>query len=115
MEHWNEDSDTCLYARKIEGTLEPATSSPFPEDAAERKTYPVFSGCLSYFPNALAAVAKCSYDGNQQHHPDEPLHWDKSKSTDEADALIRHLIEGEYDKVAWRALALCERSMTGTL
>jgi len=89
--------------------------SPFPEDAEERKKYPMFRGCIKYFPNALAAVAKCSYEGNQQHHPDKPLHWDMGKSTDEADALIRHLIEGEYDKVAWRALALAERHYTGKL
>lgn len=80
----------------------------FPEDAAERKTYPVFSGCIKYFPDALAAVAHVSYLGNEQHHPGEPLHWDKSKSTDHGDALIRHVMEGEYDKVAWRALALLQ-------
>ncbi len=32
-----------------------------------------------------------------------------SKSTDELDAMLRHMIEGEWDAVAWRALANCER------
>lgn len=66
------------------------------------------------------AVAHCSYVGNEQHHPGAPLHWDKAKSTDEPDALMRHLKNaGTYDtdgirhsaKVAWRALALLQREI----
>ena len=83
----------------------------FGTDAQERKQCPVFTGCLMYFPNALAAVARLSYRGNQQHHPDKPLHWDRTKSTDELDALTRHLIEGEWDAVAWRALANLEKQI----
>jgi hypothetical protein len=58
--------------------------------------------------------------GNDQHNPGEPLHWAKEKSTDEADALARHLIDrGKMDsdgvrhsaKVAWRALALLQREI----
>ena len=91
-----------------------------PKDAKERKTVPICTGVIDYFPKALAEVAKVSRAGNEQHHPGSPLHWDKSKSTDEADALVRHLIErGEIDtdgmrhsaKVAWRALALLEREL----
>ena len=86
----------------------------FPTDAAERKKYPVCTGCLEYFPHALAAVANQSYEGNRQHHPEKHLHWDKSKSSDESDALIRHQIEGDYVAVAWRALAQLERHLTNT-
>ena len=86
----------------------------------DRKKMPVYSGCLKYFPNALKYVSFVSYMGNQQHHADKPLHWDKSKSSDEPDALVRHLIDhsinpldedGVYHlgKVAWRSLALLER------
>ena len=82
-----------------------------PNNAQERKKYPMYSGLLNYFPDALAMVAKCSYDGNQQHHPDKPLHWDKSKSYDELDALVRHICEGEWEKVAWRALANLQRKI----
>ena len=82
-----------------------------PTEAQERKKYPMYSGLLNYFPDALAMVAKCSYDGNQQHHPDKPLHWDKSKSYDELDALVRHICEGEWEKVAWRALANLQRKI----
>ena len=65
-------------------------------------------------------VAKVSLAGNQQHHPDKPLHWDRAKSTDELDALSRHLIDaGKIDddgqlhsaKVAWRALANLQKEL----
>src|SRR5689334_7063621 len=85
-----------------------------------RKAMPIASGVLDYFPDALLVVAEVSRVGNEQHHPGQPLHWDKSKSTDEADALMRHLIDrGTRDtdgqrhsaKVAWRALALLQREL----
>ena len=93
-----------------------------PSDPAERKSMPIYSGVLKYFPDAIALVAACSHVGNEQHHPGTPLHWDKDKSTDEADALVRHLMEaGAFDtdgirhsaKVAWRALALLQREIDG--
>ena len=91
-----------------------------PADAAARKARPITTGVLDYFPDALAEVAYCSKVGNDQHNPGQPLHWAKHKSTDEADALVRHLIErGTVDtdgvrhsaKVAWRALALLQREI----
>jgi len=96
------------------------------DKAAERKATPVFSGVLKYFPNALKEVAKCSQAGNDQHHPDKPLHWDMDKSKDEYDALTRHLIDHTINpvdddgtlhlaKVAWRALAGLERHLTNKL
>jgi len=85
----------------------------------DRKEMPVFSGVLNYFPNALLEISHCSLVGNNQHHPDKPLHWDKNKSNDHLDALTRHLINHSVDaldednilhltKVAWRALAALE-------
>lgn len=88
--------------------------------AAERKAIPLARGLLDYFPDALMAVAELSQIGNEQHNPGQPLHWAKEKSTDEADALLRHLIDrGHFDtdgvrhsaKVAWRALALLQREL----
>mgnify|MGYP000868665798 CR=1 FL=1 len=88
--------------------------------AQMRKERPVFSGVLKYFPDAILEVAHTSFVGNEQHHPGTPLHWDKTKSKDEADALVRHLIQsGIFDddgvrhtaKVAWRALALLQREI----
>lgn len=80
-----------------------------PTDPQARKEIPLYRGLFKYFPRALCAVAALSFRGNQQHHPDKDIHWDMSKSTDELDAMLRHMIEGEWDAVAWRALANCER------
>ncbi len=99
-----------------------------PVESKERKTYPIYSGLIAYFADALAAVANLSYKGNQQHHADEPLHWDKSKSTDSRDALMRHVIDmekankdGDYEKeleeakrVAWRGLENLQRLIEGS-
>ena len=59
----------------------------------ERKARPVFTGVIKYFPKALMEIARVSLAGNKQHHPDKPLHWDREKSTDDFDALSRHLID----------------------
>lgn len=89
-------------------------------DAQERKNTPIYSGVLRYFPRALADVAALSVAGNEQHNPGKPLHWDRSKSGDELDALTRHLMEaGTIDsdglrhstKLAWRALANLEKEL----
>ena len=88
-----------------------------PTDAKERKNFPVATGVLDYFPDAIVAVAQVSKIGNDQHNPGEPLHWSREKSSDQADCLVRHLIErGTLDsdgirhsaKLAWRALALLQ-------
>lgn len=91
-----------------------------PTVAADRKAVPVATGFLDYFPDAAVAVAQLSKIGNDQHNPGKPLHWDRTKSTDEADCLIRHFLErGTIDtdgvrhstKVAWRALALLQKEL----
>ena len=91
-----------------------------PDEAQARKSIPLATGLLDYFPSALVAVAALSAKGNDQHNPGAELHWDRSKSGDEADALVRHLLQrGTVDtdgalhstKVAWRALALLEKQL----
>jgi hypothetical protein len=91
-----------------------------PTDPKARKAVPIATGVLDYFPDAIAAVAELSRIGGQQHNPGKPLHWDRSKSGDESDALIRHFMErGAVDsdgvrhsaKVAWRALALLQKEL----
>jgi hypothetical protein len=89
-----------------------------PTDSQARKSIPLVSGVLDYFPAALAEIAKVSKAGNDKHNPGEPLHWARGKSMDQADALARHLIErGGIDpetgmrhsaEMAWRALALLQ-------
>ena len=87
------------------------------EKHKERKATPIYTGVVKYFPNALKYISKVSLAGNEQHHPDKPLHWDKSKSTDHLDALARHLVDADkvdddgllhLGKVAWRSLAALE-------
>jgi len=98
----------------------PTRATTIPEDAAARKEAPVASGVLDYFPDALVAIAQVSYAGNQQHNPGQPLHWNRAKSGDEDDALIRHFLQrGTVDsdgirhsaKMAWRALALLQKEL----
>jgi len=84
---------------------------------AERKQIPVYSGFIAYFPDAIMEVAKISQIGNNQHHPDKPLHWDKTKSMAHADSGARHMIDIakgithdddgalHLAKKAWRAMA----------
>jgi hypothetical protein len=92
-----------------------------PKEAKDRKTYPIGTGFLDYFPLASAEVSHVSFVGNVQHNgPNTPLRWDRAKSTDEADALMRHFLErGTIDsdgvrhsaKLAWRAMALLEKEL----
>lgn len=91
-----------------------------PAAAADRKAAPILTGCVDYFPLALAEVAKISKAGNDQHNPGEPLHWARHKSTDHGDCVMRHLIErGTIDtdgvrhtaKAAWRVLALLQTEL----
>ena len=95
-------------------------TATMPTDAAERKDIPVFSGFMSYFPDAIACVAELSRIGHEQHNPGTPVFWDRSKSGDEKDALARHLLQaGTIDtdgmrhsaKVAWRALANLQKEI----
>lgn len=94
--------------------------STLPKDAKARKDVPMARGLLDYFPAALAAVAELSRVANEQHNPGEEIHWARTKSTDHADCIIRHLIDrGTFDndgqrhttKVAWRALALLQEEL----
>jgi len=96
-----------------------------PSDPSERKKIPVYSGVIRYFPDAIAEVAIISREGNDQHNPGTELHWDRSKSTDELDAMMRHVLDGanpgqcinqrikEAAARTWRSLAdlqkLCEK------
>jgi hypothetical protein len=90
------------------------------DDYKERKETPICTGVLDYFPDAVAEVAKVSLAGNLQHKLGPPLRWDKSKSRDERDAAVRHLMakdavdtDGHYHaaKAAWRVLAFLQKAI----
>ncbi len=95
----------------------PTPVSPFPDSPEGRKEHPVFTGVLMYFPDAIAAVARVSKLGNDQHNPGEKLHWAREKSTDQTNTATRHMMDhgvgntkdtdGTYHlaKAAWRILA----------
>lgn len=91
-----------------------------PTDDAARKSLPIGSGVLDYFPDALLAIAAVSKAGNDKHNPGQPLHWARGKSNAHADCLIRHFLErGQRDvagvrhsaQMAWRALALLQEEI----
>lgn len=110
-------------------------NTSLPTDSQERKEYPVYTGCVAYFPAALAGVAKHSKMGNDKHNPGEPLHHARGKSMDHADCIVRHLIDigdiearikrvtmtdvdylrnvdsllAEANALSWRALALSQQ------
>lgn len=86
----------------------------------ERKEFPITTGVVDYFMDALMEVAKVSYTGNQQHNPGQPMHWARAKSTDHENCIGRHLAQrGSLDtdgmrhsaKLAWRALALLQEEL----
>lgn len=114
---WDEAPETIRIPKNSKYIPENAKRSTLPIDAKMRKAAPIASGVLDYFPDALFAVAELSKIGNEQHNPGKPLHWDKTKSMDHADCILRHLIDrGTVDtdgvrhsaKVAWRSLALLQ-------
>lgn len=90
-----------------------------PTDSAARKRIPMCTGLLDYFPDALAAVAEVSFEGNEKHNPGQPLHHARGKSMDHPDCIIRHLVNrGGFDgkiresaALCWRALALLQEEL----
>ena len=98
----------------------PTRTTTLPQDAKGRKEYPVATGFLDYFPDAVVAVSRLSKVGNDQHNAGQPLHWARGKSGDEADTMMRHFLQrGTFDtdgvrhsvKMVWRALALLQKEI----
>lgn len=104
------------------------TKMTLPADSKERKEYPIFEGCVKYFPAALAGVSRISKQGNDKHNPGESLHHARGKSMDHLDCIVRHLIDSadllaamersekvskeqvltEVSQMVWRALAFAQ-------
>ena len=93
-----------------------------PTDSKVRKGIPIYRGFVKCFPDAMAAIAQLTARATKQHHPDADVHWDKSKSVDELDALLRHMLDDVMDplsrdaegvlhavKIGWRAMANLQR------
>lgn len=127
----DDDHDTHFLAVRFEEVKTESTSSfvtTLPVDSKDRKDYPVFAGCVRYFPAALAGVANTSKLGNDKHNPGEELHHARGKSMDHGDCIVRHLMDvedllaamkrgdnvtkeqilTEVNQMAWRALAFSQ-------
>ena len=97
----------------------------------QRKQYPVTTGFMDYFPDAMVEAARVSFLGNEKHNPGEPLHWSRGKSNDHADCIARHLMQrGGFDTIVvngkpekvrhsaalfWRAGALLQQELEDEL
>jgi hypothetical protein len=90
---------------------------PLPNDRDARNALPVWDGCIAYFPDCWAEIAKVSVIGNKQHALGTKLRFTRDVSTDHANKVMRHMLDhqagnvmdsdGTYHlaKAAWRALA----------
>lgn len=94
-----------------------------PTTDTARKALPIWDGAIMYFPKALAAIAEVSRIGNDQHNPGQSLHWNRTKSMDQKNTCIRHMIDDglgvvfdtdgarHLAKACWRLLAALELSI----
>ena len=98
----------------------PTRATTLPTEALKRKQFPIASGVLDYFPDAIVSISQVSQIGNDQHNPGLPLRWDRTKSGDEADTCMRHFLQrGTLDtdgqrhtaKAAWRMLAILQKEI----
>lgn len=91
---------------------QPIKPYKLPIDAQQRKNLPIYTGFVKYFPRAMAEVSRVSLVGGIQHGQTPPtLHWDRPKSGDELDAMMRHIIDQDWAQVAWRAMANLEKHL----
>ncbi len=87
----------------------------------QRKQYPMSSGCVDYFPDALALISHVSWTGNEKHNPGQPLHHSRWNSTDHADCVMRHHSTRDnaenghplmhLGEEGWRVLAMIQEAM----
>lgn len=89
-----------------------------PTDRDERNAIPIWDGCIAYFPDVWAEIAKVSVLGNKQHGLGDKLHFATGISTDHLNKIMRHNLDhaagNVYDdngktmhlaKAAWRQCA----------
>lgn len=85
--------------------------SSLPNDSDLRKQYPLASVLFGQFPAATVALAHHSWKGNNKHNPGQPLQDARNKSTDDAECIMRHQLEGDYEGVAWRAMRQLQKHL----
>lgn len=97
-----------------------SASEPYlglPTTDKERKEVQLWTFLFEYFPDAFLAVVGVSIAGNRQHNIGKPMHWDRTKSTDQLNTALRHQwdygrrikkdTDGQYHlaKAIWRLMA----------
>lgn len=90
---------------------------PLPDDRDARNALPIWDGCITYFPDVWAEIARVSVAGNKQHSFGGALKWHREVSTDHMNKVMRHcldhasgqVLDGDgmfhLAKAAWRILA----------
>jgi hypothetical protein len=88
-----------------------------PSDRDARNALQVWDGCIAYFPDAWAEIAKVSAAGNKQYNFGGTLRWERSISIDHFNKVMRHMLDHQAGnvidadgcfhlaKAAWRVLA----------
>lgn len=77
-----------------------------PTDYQARKDFPLLTVLAAYFPDAVEALVELCKAGNKQHAvdanatnpfqlPGDAITWDRSKSTDQMNTLMRHAWDHE--------------------
>jgi hypothetical protein len=123
--------DPYAFDPKPDPKPEPKGSLLDSKTGADRKRFPITTGFLDYFPDAIAAAAEVSFLGNQKHNPGQPLHHSRGKSNDHADCIGRHLVQrGGFEDITidgvvykvrhsaamfWRAGALLQEELENEL
>lgn len=103
-------ANSAPFAKEKPKDYQPIKQFKLPTDAQTRKTIPAYTGFVKYFPRAITEVSRISMIGGIQHgQTPETLHWDRAKSGDELDAMMRHILDEDWAQVAWRAMANLEK------
>lgn len=105
-------NECAQLLRRGEWCEEAVQDRLLPDDPQQRKAIPVYSAFMRFFPRAIVAVTKMSMEGQAQHNADgDSIKWIRSASSDDKDALMRHVLEEDWAKVAWRAMAILEKHL----
>jgi hypothetical protein len=104
MADWNHDMSVPLNHGARFPTI-------LPNDSAERKEYPLGSVWFGQFPSAMVALARHSWEGNNKHNPGMSLRDDRTKSNDDLECALRHLLEGDYRGAHWRVARLHQKQL----
>ena len=84
-----------------------------PTQPSER-TYPIYSGFIRLLPECHCRRVSLELQGQPAASPRQALSTGiKQSPSDELDALMRHMIDGDWEQVAWRAMGNLERKLTG--